>query len=235
MSATIDPSPQLGANGAADRHLFFVPRAACTIVETWDAVGLRGTGSHDFEVRDVFVPEGRHYPLRGPSRLAGPLWRDTFLGVAAHGVAAVSLGIARAAVDELTGLATAKTPNASSIPLRDRPTIQAKLAQAEALVRSARSFFYETLEDVWQAACQGDSPSPQQSALSQLARTHAAQACAEAVDLMYAAAGSSALYATNRIARCFCDVHAVTQHAMVSPLGWEQAGRAFLGLEMGVR
>ena len=198
-------------------------------------MGLRGTSSHDFEVRDVFVPEGRHYPLRAPSRLDGPLWRDTFLGVAAHGMAAVSLGIARAAIDEFTGLASASTPNASSMTLRDRPTIQANLAQAEALIRSARSFFYETLEDVWQAACEGESPSPQQSALRQLARTHAAQACAEAVDLMYSAAGSNALYATNRIARCFCDVHAVTQHAMVSPLGWEQAGRAFLGREMGVR
>ena len=67
------------------------------------------------------------------------------------------------------------------------------LAQAEALMRSARAFFYETLEDAWQAACEGESPSPQQSALSQLARTHAVQACAEAVDLMYAAAGSTAL------------------------------------------
>ena len=85
------------------------------------------------------------------------------------------------------------------------------------------------------AACEGDSPSPQQAALSQLARTHAAQACAEAVDLMYAAAGSTALYATNRIARCFCDIHAVTQHRVVSALGWEQAGRAFLGMEMGRR
>jgi alkylation response protein AidB-like acyl-CoA dehydrogenase len=230
-----DTTPQLGANKAAAVRLFFVPKAACTIAETWDAVGLRGTSSHDFEVRGVFVPEGRHYRLRAPSPLAGPLWRDTFLGVAAHGVAAVSLGVARAAVDELTSLAAAKTPHASSTLLRDRSTIQAKLAQAEALVRSARSFFYETLEDVWQAACDGNSPSPQQSALSLLARTHAAQACAEAVDLMYTAAGSTALYATNRIARCFCDVHAVTQHWVVSPLGWEQAGRAFLGLEMGVR
>ena len=230
-----DNGPQVGANKAADVQLFFVPKAACTILETWDAIGLRSTSSHDFEVRGVFVPEGWHYPLRGPARLAGPLWRDTFLGVAAHALAAVSLGIARAAIDELTGLAAAKTPNFSSTPLRDRPTIQAKLAQAEALVRSARSFFYETLEDVWQAACEGDSPSPQQAALSQLARTHAAQACAEAVDLMYAAAGSTALYATNRIARCFCDIHAVTQHGVVSPLGWEQAGRAFLGMEMGRR
>ncbi|HEY1298071.1 MAG TPA: hydroxylase, partial [Chloroflexota bacterium] len=81
----------------------------------------------------------------------------------------------------------------------------------------------------------GDSPSPQQAALSQLARTHAAQACAEAVDLMYAAAGSTALYATNRIARCFCDIHAVTQHGVVSSLGLEQVGRAFLGMEMGRR
>ena len=230
-----DSRPASGATAAPEVHLFFVPKAACTIVETWDAIGLRGTSSHDFEVRGVFVPEGLHYPLRGPARLAGPLWRDTFLGVAAHALAAVSLGIARAAIDELTGLAAAKMPNFSSRPLRDRPTIQAKLAQAEALVRSARSFFYETLEDVWQTACDGESPSPQQSALSQLARTYAAQACAEAIDLMYAAAGSSALYATNRIARCFCDVHAVTQHSAVSPLGWEQAGRAFLGLEMGVR
>jgi alkylation response protein AidB-like acyl-CoA dehydrogenase len=231
----VDNGRHVGASGAPDVHQFFVPRAACTILETWDAIGLRGTSSHDFEVRNVFVPKGWHYPLRGPARLDGPLWRDTFLGVAAHALAAVSLGIARAAIDELTGLAAAKTPNFSSTPLRDRPIIQARLAQAEALVRSARAFFYETLDDVWQAACQGDSPSPQQAALSQLARTHAAQACAEAVDLMYAAAGSTALYATNRIARCFCDIHAVTQHGVVSSLGLEQVGRAFLGMEMGRR
>jgi alkylation response protein AidB-like acyl-CoA dehydrogenase len=223
------------ATGAPDLHQFFVPEVDCTILETWDAVGLRGTSSHDFEVRGAFVPSGWHYPLRGPARLAGPLWRDTFLGVASHGLAAVSLGIARAAIDEFTGLAAAKTPHFSSALLRERPTIQAKLAQAEALIRTARSFFYETLDDVWQSVCEGESPSPYQAALSQLARTHAAQACAEAVDLMYAAAGSTALYATNRIARCFCDIHAVTQHGVVSPLGWEQVGRAFLGMEMGRR
>jgi alkylation response protein AidB-like acyl-CoA dehydrogenase len=231
----VDSTPSSGATGAPNVHQFFVPRADCTILETWDAIGLRGTSSHDVEVRSVFVPEGWHYPLRGPARLAGPLWRDTFLGVAAHALAAVFLGIARAAIDELTALAAAKTPHFSSTPLRDRPTIQAKLAQAEALVRSARSFFYETLEDIWRAACEGDSPSSQQAVLSQLSRTHAAHACAEAVDLMYAAAGSTALYATNRIARCFCDIHAVTQRGVVSSLGWEQAGRAFLGMEMGRR
>jgi alkylation response protein AidB-like acyl-CoA dehydrogenase len=117
-------TPQSGTNGTVDRHLFFVPKEACTIVETWDAVGLRGTSSHDFEVCDVFVPEERHYPLRGPSRLDGPLWRDIFIGVGAHALAAVSLGIARAAIDELTGLAASKTLKASSTPLRDRPTIQ---------------------------------------------------------------------------------------------------------------
>jgi len=147
----------------------------------------------------------------------------------------VSLGIARAAIDDLVHLAATKTPNASSTQLRDRPTIQAKVAQAEALLRSARSFFYETLEGVWESACRGDAPTSQQAALSQLARVHAAHACAEAVDLMYNAAGSTALYATSRIERCFRDAHAVTQHMVVSPLGWEQAGHVFLGLEMGGR
>lgn len=98
------------------------------------------------------------YPSRGPARLVGPLWRDTVLGVAAHALAAVSLGIARAAIDELTRLAVAKMPNFTSRPLRDRPTIQAELAQAEALVRSARSFFDETFEDVWQTACHASRP-----------------------------------------------------------------------------
>ncbi len=231
-----DAGPRAGPDGGPDLHLFFLPKADCEIIDTWDSLGLRGTASHDFRVDQAFVPEQfkfsvRHSrPTRSESQYRGPL-----IDVLAPPVAAVALGIARAAIDEFVVVAATKVPTFGVTALRDRGTIQAKVAQAEALLRSARAFFYEVLEDLRATMARGEEPTATQAALRQLSCTHAALAAADAVDLIYSAAGATAVYARSRIERCFRDVHSVTQHAAVSALGYEQAGRVFLGLEMGMR
>jgi len=209
-----------------------LPRQDCIILDTWDALGLRATASHDFVVEDAFVPEHRKLLLPGgASRLPGPLWRGdlrTHLG----GAAAVSLGIARSAIDELVALAADKVPLFSRGALRDRATAQAKVGQAEALVRSARAFLHEVLAAMWQTGCEGLAPTGEQVALRELAVAHAAQASAQAVRLMYDAAGSDAVYASSILERCFRDVHVVTQHVAGSTNRYEELGRLFMGADV---
>jgi alkylation response protein AidB-like acyl-CoA dehydrogenase len=214
-----------GAGGRPDVRLLLVPRQECLIVDTWDALGLRATASHDFVVQDAFVPEP--YQLRFPgarSELPGPLWRGD---VRSHlgGPGAVALGIARAALDEFIALAQSKVPLLSQSTLRDRPTAQLKLGQAEALVRSARAFLYESLAAMWHTQSQGDPPTEEQVMLRELATVQAVQSCAHAVEMVYDAAGSDAVYTSSTIERCFRDVHVVTQHVAGATSRFELVGR----------
>jgi indole-3-acetate monooxygenase len=229
-NALTSPDP----HRAPELHAFFLPKQACTILDTWDALGLRATASHDFVVDDAFVPDYCQFAFPGSSELPGPLWRGdirTQLG----GLAAVSLGIARGSIDELVALSGNTVPLFSRTSLRDRVGVQARIGQAEALVRSARAFVDEVLTAMWQTQCQGEAPPAEQLALRELAVVNAAQASAQAVGLMFDAAGSNAVYATSKLERDFRDVHVITQHIAGSSSRYEQLGRFFMGLEMGPR
>jgi alkylation response protein AidB-like acyl-CoA dehydrogenase len=144
-------------------------------------------------------------------------------------IGAQCLGIARGAIDAFVELAAGKRPVFGQDLLRDRGTVQAKVARAEALVRSARLFLFDTyrMRDEWALSGQRTE---EQRALGQLAVVNAGDAAAEAVDLVYLAAGSSAVYRGSKLERTFRDIHTLTQHAGASHLGYEQVGRHFLGL-----
>ncbi|HZR99193.1 MAG TPA: acyl-CoA dehydrogenase family protein [Chloroflexota bacterium] len=223
--------PRFRPDGAPDVRLVFVPQAECEIVDTWQSAGLRGTGSHDFSVQEAFVPEERTFAFPdGPAHEPGPLYRGSILDELIALLAAVALGIARAALDSFTELASRKVPTRTATLLRDRATVQAQLAQAEALVRSARVFMFETTAAAWETLCAGESLSDEQHALQWLAAVHAATSCAHAVDLVFTLGGATSVYTTSRLERCFRDVHVLTQHVGVSPWQWERVGRYFLGL-----
>jgi indole-3-acetate monooxygenase len=223
--------PRLRPDGAPDVRLMFVPQAECDIMDTWHAVGLRGTGSNDISIQEAFVPQERTFAFPdGPAYEPGPLYRGSILDELAGVIAGVALGIARAALDTFTELASRKVPTRTATLLRDRATVQAQLAQAEALVRSARALLFETTAATWDTLCAGESLSEEQHALQWLAAVHAATSCAQAVDLVYTLGGATSVYTTSRLERCFRDVHVLTQHVGVSPWQWERVGRSFLGL-----
>jgi alkylation response protein AidB-like acyl-CoA dehydrogenase len=195
------------------------------IIDTWSATGLRATGSHDVVVSDIFVPAERSLSwLDGPTQ-PGPLYRLRFMLI---GHAAHALGIARAAIDALLDLAEHKIPTRSTIALRDRPLVQANIAQAEGLVHAARSFMWQTTAEVWELLCADRPVTMRHRALLRLANTVAVQNAAQAVDLMWAAAGSSPVYTNSPLERCFRDIHVATQHAAVGVFSLETIGAALI-------
>jgi alkylation response protein AidB-like acyl-CoA dehydrogenase len=203
-------------DGEPDPRSFLFRAGETRVIDTWDVSGLRGTGSHDIEVTDVFVPAGHTLSLLEP-RLPVP-----FFGVLAAAVAAVGLGIARAAVDAFIELARVKHPQASKRTLAHRELIQLQVAQAEGKVRGARALLFDALEGGTSTAAR---------AHLRLAACHAATESAAAVDLVYHAGGGTSIYAKSPLQRCFRDVHVATQHVMVSPTAATLAGRVLLGVE----
>jgi indole-3-acetate monooxygenase len=210
---------------------FILPPTQCEILDTWYTTGLRGTGSHDFVVNDVFVPDGRAFDYPGISAFNdGPLYRTPVANVWGPNIAAVALGIARDAIDSFVEIASTKRSRLNRAPLAERESVQEKVGLAEALLRSGRALLFETVRDNWATLAAGGALSEEQTALARLASATAARNSVEAVDLMYHAAGTTSVYTRNRLERCFRDVHMVPQHVIASPLGFITAGRQRLGL-----
>jgi indole-3-acetate monooxygenase len=230
-----DGQPELGDNGEPILMFLVYPMSEAQIIETWDPLGMRGTGSHDVVADDVFVPESHTAPLvpdapNGPA-FQGPLYRLGVLPVF-WGNAVVALGIARAAIDEGVELAKSKIPALMQARPVDRGVVQAHLARAEAKLCAARAYFYATLSDIWDSAVAGERPSIEQRVQAHLAASFAAEASAEVVDHIHAAVGSSGVREEqHRFARHFRDVHTISQHATCSAARFESMGQIMLGLE----
>ncbi|MGE0598403.1 MAG: acyl-CoA dehydrogenase family protein [Dehalococcoidia bacterium] len=223
--------PEMVAEKVPHTRMMFFPRSAVSIKDTWHVSGLRSTGSNDFEVADVFVPEHHSYAMGTRSDWAeGRTYHFPFFGLLAVGVAAVATGIARAAITELKSLAAAKTPSGSRRLLAERAAAQSGVAEAEALLRSGRGFMFDTVRDVWERAQAGARIGNEDKAMIRLAATTATLNSTRAVDICYNLGGATSIYSDNLLQRHFRDVHTVTQHVMVGQPTLEVAGRILLGL-----
>ncbi len=228
--------PRTADDGVFETRTLLVPIADCEIVDTWHVGGLRGTGSFDFVINDVFVPEERTFFAFAFT--PAPVWPGTLYALPAFSVyplsiAAVPLGLARAAIETLMELAAAKTPTGSPSLLRERASVQSDLTRAEALVRAARALLLEVAEELWETTERTGETPMKLRALVRLASAHAAVSSAQAVDLMYTAGGATSLREENRLERLFRDVHAAAQHLGVMPHNFEVAGRVLLGMSPG--
>ena len=220
-------------DGKPDERFLFVPAAEAEIVDTWNVRGMRGTGTHHFVVKDVFVPAERTVLQAGAPLLEkGPLYQFSRRLLFASGDAAAALGTARACLDAFSELAGAKKPRAMQTTLREQPTIQASVGRSEAQLRSGRAFLFESVRDVWREAESTGAISPDRRAVLRLATTHAIRMAVEVVDSVYSACGVSSIFAGNAIQRCFQDIHVISQHAQASLGNYELAGKHLLGLKV---
>lgn len=199
--------------------------------ETWTSHGMRGTGSHDVSVEDVFVPTHLTASLlAGPARVARPLYQFPVFGLLALGVTAVALGVARRAIDTLAESARKKKVPGGGTKAHQSLT-QVAVARAEGELRAARALVAQTVDEVWSRAQDGRAVmADRDKALLRLAATHAAEASVRVVDAMYKEGGGSAIYAHNPLQRHLRDVQTIRQHVMVQEGPLKAIGRVLLGI-----
>ena len=227
-----DGQPRQRARGGVLMRSMLLPKEQAEIVDTWHVGGLRATGSHTFVLNDLFVPEHRTTAVfDDPVREAGPLYRFSQTLVFASGFGSVALGVARASIDALIELAGGKRPRADTRLLRDRDVIQTQVGQAEAHYRAGRALLRETVGRVWDEVGRTGELTLDQRASLRLSGTHAIHCAVQAVDLMYAAAGATAIYGSHPLHRRFQDAHTITQHVQGRLAHYESVGRHLLGLE----
>ena len=210
-----------------------VPVEQAEIIDTWHTRGMRGTGTNDFAVKDVFVPVERTVLSANPPPLIdGPLYKLSRTMTYACGDAAVALGVARSCVDAFYELAGSKVPRSLSKLLRDQPMIQFTVGQAEAALRSGRAFLMETVNDVWEDALSTDEISLEHRVALRLSTTHAIRLAAQLIESIYTASGATAAFKSHLIQRHFQDIHVITQHVQGHYTHYEVVGRHWLGLSI---
>ena len=221
------------ANGQPAVHFVFFKREEVVLHDNWDPSGLRGTGSGDFEVNQVFVPEGRWMVLGGTKPIIDtPLFRFPALSYFAAAVAAVPLGITRRALADFEGLVSAddKTgkPGKSGNSI-----VQFEFGQAEALVGCARQAILGSVAELWGKVTSRSEVLLEDKRLVRLAAVQGTQMCAQAVAMLYSAAEGTALQGHCSMQKHFRDINAATQHRQVSREFYRLAGGVSLAGESG--
>jgi len=226
-----DGQPNMTPHGPEIVHAF-VPASQLEVHDTWYVSGLCGTGSHDLTCSDVLVPQTRVLSLFDPAGFRPePLYQMPVLSMVAPAVAVVALGIARAAIDELSEMAPAKLPSMSMSRLSEKPVTHIEVARAEAALGGARSFLYDAVDDLWQTVMSGQQPSMRQRALCRAASNHATETAAQVARTASTLAGGTSVYNTSALQRHARDTDVITHHFTQSPQVWEDAGRALMGMD----
>jgi alkylation response protein AidB-like acyl-CoA dehydrogenase len=200
--------------------------------DTWFTLGLRATGSTNLVAKDLTIPREHTY-LLGPweskdGPFAAPLYR---LGIIMDAVriARVGVGIAQGAVDEFIQLATTKTPSYTAALTADRATVQERVARAQALVQAGRHTIWATVADAWAAVQEGGRITGERCVPMGLAASFALDSAAQAVDLLYQAAGTTAFRDESPLQGRFRDIQTLRQNAIASWSRYESLGKLLLG------
>lgn len=223
-------------NGVPEVLGVYMARTDCRVIDTWYTNGMRATDSNDILAEGVFVPHHRlHHLAPGLPHnkyFSGPLYSFPAIGASiACLLAPVAIATARNAIDEFKMMAAKKVPFGSTLPIHERGAVQRKLGLAEAYVQSSRALLYQSLADNWKRSLAGEVLTLGDKAGILLAATHANQMCCQAVDLIYSAAGSSAIYSSNKIAYHFSNAQVIRQHGFMNDSRYETAAQVYLGLQ----
>lgn len=218
-------------NGAPEIRAMIFPREDVELVDTWQTMGLAGTGSVDMKVQGVRVPKARTVSLlTDKPRTDGPLYVFPVFGLLALGIAAVASGNARAALDEFREFAGGARTGGARRVLAERAAAQSSFAQAQAQWRSARAFLYDEVDNAWQAASSDGRISLEQRGLLRLAATHVTRTAAEVCRTVHDLSGGAAIFESNLQQRRLRDAQTATAHMMIAPPTYELAGRVLLGV-----
>jgi alkylation response protein AidB-like acyl-CoA dehydrogenase len=215
-----------------------------TVIDTWDMTGMRGTGSHDWAVNDVFVPAQRVVFVPGRVLLNQwqDRWRGTLYALPVHAIigphhSLMATGVARAGISALQELVGAKVPRGRQGAglLRDTPQVQEGVARAEAHLEGGRMYRQAMVASVWDTVARGETASLEQVARCRLAGSFAADSARAAMDIVFRLGGTTSTVRSHRIAHCWRDLQVVGQAGAVSPDWYPVVGRTLVGLDPGPR
>jgi len=229
MGASVFGVGILPESGEPLPRMAVLPRDSVQIDPVWNTVGLAGTGSHDLVVNDAFVPQEWTFVRGGALNLDGALYRYPVLSLATQVLSVVALGVARAALNEIYTIAHRQQSVTGAPRLADRPQAQMQIARCEADLRSARAWFYDAIDDVWQCILAGDEPACEQINALRLSSTHVTRVAAEVTRQALALNGMGGITMTSPLQRYVRDTLVITQHAFMGDLSYLNAGTVYFG------
>lgn len=206
------------------------PAQQVEIVENWDVVGLEGTGSHDLRVASQFVADDWTFTRGGEPIIDEPLYRYPAVCYQAQVHASVNLGLAEAALNIVNDMSGGKVTTTGAPRMADRAYFRIELAQAEAQYRSARAYFFESIETVYHSILEGNSVTLAQASALRLSAVHAAQVAADVIRTAYRLGGMATIYRKHPLQRIVRDSMVVTQHAFLSSGTYDGAGAVLTGV-----
>ncbi len=228
-----DGTPRLDVNGVQQERTMLVRAGDVEWTDIWNTVGLRGTASDQFALKDFFVRSDHSITRQFDQecRESGPLYRMGASTCYQVGFAGVACGIARGALDSFIEVARDKIPRGTRSRLRDNAVVQSNLAQAEVNLRAARGFVLQSMADTWKSLTAGATITVAQRINIRMAATHAIHKAREAVDFAYNAAGATAIFEDHPLERRFRDIHTVTQQLQGQLWHFETVGAWMLGVD----
>jgi alkylation response protein AidB-like acyl-CoA dehydrogenase len=225
-----DGAPRMVAPGQPDLRLLFVPKGRYAVLDTWHVGGLRGSGSHDVVVDDVFVPIEDSFAPAPPAASNSPLAQLPTIPMMIAGIGAQFLGMARAALDVTIEILRTKVSVDPGASIRERPSVLADIASYRAAVTAAENHLHASMEALWDKV-KHQLPTAEDRAALYSAGLYAASVGRACVVAMHAAAGTTALYVDCPLERSMRDLQAMDRHIAAQPVWMEDAGRVLLGHE----
>jgi alkylation response protein AidB-like acyl-CoA dehydrogenase len=224
--------PRVGADGKLlELITVLFPKSSATMIDVWNVMGLNGTGSDSYSVKDLFVPADFSFTRESDAdrREPGPLYRFSIFNMFGVGFSGVALGIARRALDEFIKLAISKKPYAATALLCENNVIQSQVGLSEARLQSSRTYVIETFRKLYGAAAQGMRFTQDMRVANRTATCYAIHQAREVMNFVYHAAGATAIFKTNPFERRFRDLHTVTQQGQAAFSNFEALGQTLFG------
>ncbi|MBE25062.1 MAG: acyl-CoA dehydrogenase [Rhodospirillaceae bacterium] len=235
----VDESGQLRRDGDNNplQRTFLFPATKATRHETWNVIGLLGTGSDDFSVENILVPETHILSRDDPAtRLySEPLYMFPAISLYATGFAATALGVARGVFEAFISNVSDKVPRAQTHKLRDNNVIQADIGRCKARLAAARTFLQQEVYDIWDSVFYSRQLSVEQRMRIRLSSTYAIHEAKTVVDMLYEHAGATAIFATSPFERRFRDIHTIAQQVQGRQSHFQTVGAFLLGNEPDLR
>jgi alkylation response protein AidB-like acyl-CoA dehydrogenase len=228
-----DGTPRKNAEGRPVLRTMVFAKSSAEIIDNWQVIGLRGTGSDSYAINELFVPERYSFARDSAAELreTGPLFKFTSGMMYACSFSFVSLGMARASLDEFLRFANEKVPRFGQRTMAHNNVIQGEVARADAKIRASRAFILEAIGTLWDEALRGNRGTREQLRQLRLSCTWAINQAQEVVNAAYNLAGAQAIFSGHPLERRMRDIHAGTQQGQGRPVQFEHVGQVMLGLE----